>query len=447
MSQFYAGFGRVNVTPMLGADINGYYQVRKANGVLDELEANAVAFTCGGDTAVFVSIDNCLISSNLINAIRSAAAKLTGLDADCIHIGVTHTHTAPTAEIGHEDPFVSQYTQFLIRKAADAVHAAMEDRKSAKIGWGVGTAPNVAFVRRFRMKDGSIRTNPGVNNPDIVAPIGDVDERVNVLRIDQEDGNSIVFINFGNHPDTVGGCKISCDWPGFARRMVEKALDGTRCIFFNGALGDVNHVNVHPGPGAYNDLSPDFDDVDRGYGHARHMGNVVAAAVLQVYAKAAWMDVDSIRSVTKMVRIPSNRPDPKDLPEAHRINDLYEAGRDNELPYEGMMLTTIVAEAARMVALENGPDYFEVPVSAIALGNVALVTLPGEAFTEIGRELKKAEGWDLVLPLGLTDEYVGYFPVTQAYIEGGYEARSSKFKQGVAELLIDEGKQLLASLR
>ena len=34
----------------------------------------------------------------------------------------------------------------------------------------------------------------------------------------------------------------------------------------------------------------------------------------------------------------------------------------------------------------------------------------------------------------------------EAYDEGGYEARSSNFNAGIAELLIDEGVKLLKSL-
>lgn len=81
------------------------------------------------------------------------------------------------------------------------------------MGYGVGFAPNIAFIRRFRMKDGSVKTNPGVNNPDIVAPIGEVDERVNVLRFDREGADSLVLVNFGDHPDTIGGELVSADWP------------------------------------------------------------------------------------------------------------------------------------------------------------------------------------------------------------------------------------------
>lgn len=297
------------------------------------------------------------------------------------------------------------------------------------------------------MKDGSVRTNPGVDNPDIVAPIGDVDERVNVLRFDQEGGKSFVLVNFGNHPDVVGGCKISADWPGFLRSTVEKTLDNTRCIFFNGAQGDVNHVNVHPRGGYLNDMFMDFDDVARGYNHARYIGRVVAGGVLQAYDKVKYVDVSSIRYAQKLLQVPANVPEPSQIPEAKRINALHIAGRDAELPYTGMMLTTIVAAAGRMVRLENGPDSFQMPLSAIGIGPVAMFGVPGEPFTGVGRALKEAQGWDLVLPTCNTNAKEGYFPMMECYEEGGYEAGSSNFKAGVAELIIEAGLELLKEIK
>ena len=328
----------------------------------------------------------------------------------------------------------------------EAALAAIADLQPARMGYGVGQAPNVAFVRRFRMKDGSCRTNPGLNNPDVVCPLGDVDERVNVLRFDRKT-DSLVLMNFGNHPDTVGGNQVSADWPGFARRTVEQAIPGTKAIFFNGAQGDVNHINVFPKGGDLNDLTMDFDDVNRGYGHARHVGRVVAGAVLQTYDKVNYVDVDRLSFGQKAIQVPSNMPDPKDLPEAHRINDLHKAGRDGELPYTGMLLTTVVAEAARMVRLEHGPEFFGMPLSALAIGPVAFIGIPGEPFTAIGKALKEAPGWAMVLPTCNTNGKEGYFPAADAYTEGGYESRSSNFKAGVAELLTAEGTALLESIR
>ena len=145
--------------------------------------------------------------------------------------------------------------------------------------------------------------------------------------------------------------------------------------------------------------------------------------------------------------MPSNRPAPKDLPKAHHINDLHNAGKDSELPYEGMMLTTIVAEARRMVRLENGPDAFDMRLSAISFGPVAIIGIPGEPFSGLGKELKRTEGFDMVIPCCLTNGSEGYFPMQDSYDEGGYEARSSRFKAGVAEFIITEGQKLLHSIK
>ena len=74
----------------------------------------------------------------------------------------------------------------------------MKDLKPATVGYGTSDAKKVAFVRRFKMKDGTIKTNPGVNNPDIVEPIGEVYEKVSVVRFDRENASTVLLINFAN---------------------------------------------------------------------------------------------------------------------------------------------------------------------------------------------------------------------------------------------------------
>lgn len=447
MSNLKVGFARVDVTPQMGTPIAGYFKERYAEAVLDALEVNAVAIDVNGKKVVLLSVDHCGLKIEAITYFKGLIKEATGLSEDCIIISVTHTHTGPITEMDSKNVFVQKYVEFLGTRIRDCAMFALNDLKDAKMGWKVGSAPNVAFVRRFRMKDGKVRTNPGIGNPDILAPIGDVDERVNVLRFDREGAQSVVIINFGNHPDVVGGCKISADWPGFARRILERSIPGVKSMFINGAQGDVNHVNVNATLGELNDLENDFDDVLRGYGHARHIGNVVAGAVMQVFDKVNYVDVDELKVVEKTISVPSNMPDPKDMPLAHKYNDLHNAGKDEEIPFKAMELTTVVAEAGRMVRLENGPDHFDMKITGVALGNIAFITIPGEGFTYIGRGLKEAKGWDLVLPCILTNGSYGYFPTQEAYDEGGYEARSSNFKAGVAELFVKEGTELLDSLR
>ena len=339
------------------------------------------------------------------------------------------------------------YKELLPIRALEAVQAALADLKPARMGFGSGIAPGIAFSRRYRMKDGSVRTNPGVNNPDILEAIGNVDERVHVLRFDQDDGQSLVLMNFGLHPDCVGGNQISADWPGFARRTVEHVLPNTKAIFFNGAEGEVNHVNTHPKGGDMNNLFLDFDDVCRGYDYSRFLGRVIAGAVLQTYDRVTFVDVDRLHYIQKMIQVPANLPNPEEMPQARLYKQLHEEDRDSEIPYTGMMLTTVVAEALRMCRLENGPEAFEMPLTALSVGNVAFVGIPGEPFMGISWGLKDAPGWDMVIPTCNTNSREGYFPMQDCYDEGGYETRSSNFKAGVGELMIREGLVLLNALR
>ena len=52
----------------------------------------------------------------------------------------------------------------------------------------------------------------------------------------------------------------------------------------------------------------------------------------------------------------------------------------------------------------------------------------------------------MIMPCGLTNDYAGYFPLKEAFDEGGYEARTSKYKGDVAEKIIEGGKKLLKEL-
>ena len=447
MNTLQAGYSKVNINPMLGVPIGGYFKVRHAEKILDDLEIVAVALSCGDTKTLLMSIDNLHMPTNLANSCRERISQKTGVPTEGIFIHSTHTHTSGMLSLDSEDALVQEYTEFTSKRFVDAAVVALEDLKPAKLGWAVGKAPNIAFVRRFRMKDGKVRTNPGVGNPDILHPIGDIDDRVNVIRLDREGAETIVIANMGCHPDVIGGNQISADWPGMFRRRLEKSLDNVKAIFFNGAQGDINHVNVNAKDGDFNDTFHDFDDVDRGYGHARHMANVVAGAVMQVYDKANYREVDTIRYAYKVTDLPSNMPKPEDMPLAHKYNDLHKAGRDDLIPFEAMELTTVVAEAGRMVRLEHGPASFPLGLSAVTIGSVALLGIPGEPFNGIGRGIKEAEGWEVIMPCCLTNGSEGYFPMQDSYDEGGYEARSSRYKAGTAELIIKEGKALLDTLR
>ena len=442
-SDFKAGFGRVDITPPLGTTIVGYFEERHAKGLLDNLEANALAVSDGERTAVLIATDLLGIEGVTFNAsLRQRIAASAGVPEEAVYVHSTHTHTGPGAgktDAGRTGLFdgTDFYNELLAYRLADVARMAVCDLSPATLAIGRAEAKRISFLRRYRMKDGSIRTNPGVNNPDIAAPIGELDETVRVLRIRRADASDIAVVNFATHPDVVGGEMISGDWPAFVRRTFERAEPNVKCLFFNGAQGDVNHVCTDPRPGEREGLHPDFDDVDRGYEHTQHMGRVVAAAALSVWGKCEPVQAAPLRFGIQTISVPSQMPKPEEMPKAREYAQLHREGRDAEIPFSGMALTTVVAEAERMVLLEHGPKSFDLPLSIVALGDaVAFAGIPGEPFTEIGRDIRAQSPFRMTICTCLTNGSCGYFPVASAFAEGGYEARASIFASTVANDIV-----------
>jgi len=442
------GFARVCINPPYGAPICGYYEERLTKGILDDLFARAVAFDDGEKKAVVIALDLCVLGQKYYDAFKTAVNEATGIDKDAIFINLSHTHTGPLVgkDFASDKRSTDAYDEFLISCARDAAVYAIADLKETKIETASTQAKNISFVRRYRMKDGSVATNPGVNNPNIDHALGTPNETVKLLKLVREDADDIFMVNFGVHPDSVGGEYISADYIGFVCSIIENAVPNTKCIFLQAPQGDVNHVNVHPTKGESAISVIDFDSVPRSIKHAEHMGRIIAGAVLSVCSITEDVKADKISYSSKRVDLPSNQENDR-LDEARKIHELYTTGRAHELPYKEMELTTVVAEAERIMKLENGPASFPFFLSAIRIGDMVFAGIGGEAFTEIGNRICAASPFDTTVLCCLTNSAGGYIPTRQAYSEGGYEARSSSLKPGGDDIMVEGMTELLKSLK
>ncbi|MBO5941074.1 MAG: hypothetical protein J6R18_07770 [Kiritimatiellae bacterium] len=452
--EFMAGYAKTDITPPLGVFMPGYYKVRRAKEILDPLSVVCVAFSDGKTKAVVMQLDTEAVSDMVADQMRDAIVKATGIDRNAIIIHASHTHDggqlAMKTNTAKEDEISDIYRRMAVSRVADAAVNAIRDLKPAKLSYQRSVAKRISFGRRYLMKDGKVRTNPGVNNPDIVGPYGDpADEEVQVLRIDCEGADPICVINFQTHPDVVGNETITADWPGLTRTVFEAATLGkTRCIVINGTQGDVNHVNVMPRPGERNGLKRDFDDVDRGYDHAWHMANVLASSALSVWMKCIPMEAGDVRFTTVNVKVPANKAkdsDEKNLKWAQDVWAKHKAGKP--LPWKAMELTTEVARAGRIIRMSTHPGVHEIPLFGISIGKaVAFGAFPGEPFNKIGVEVKKASPFKMTIMACLTNGSRGYFPFSDAYKTGGYESATSPFGPTVADDLIAGQLKMLNGL-
>ena len=442
------GFAKNCITPWNGVPIIGYYEDRFVKGVLDDLYVSAVSFEDGGKRAIVLAVDVCELSTAQCDKARAMISRACGVDPDSIFINCSHTHTGPMigkSHIGNTDGD-PKYDEFFFKSLEKTAAESFNDMRESRFAIGKGKAEGISFIRRYRMKSGKVQTNPGVENPDTDHPLGTPTDTVKIFEIDREDGDDIVIVSFGTHADSVGGELVSGDWPAFVCKTVEAAIPNVKCVFILGAQGDVNHINPNPTEGDRRGLEYDtFDGVPRGYEHAKHMGRKVAAAAIAAYGKTEPVSSSGISYGTKEIIVPANKENSK-LEESKRIADIYDSGRASELPYEKMELTTVVAEAKRIIDLENGPESFPFVLSAIKLGEVTLAGLPGECFVEIGRTIERENGSDSVFVCCLTNGGDTYFPTSSAYDEGGYEARTSRLRKGGDKILVCGMSELLKSL-
>jgi hypothetical protein len=270
------GTAAVKITPPLGTPMAGYYGARGAKGVLDDLYAKATVLDDGKTKAAMVVCDLIALPRAPVLEARRLIAEKTGIPADHIMISATHSHTGPVV-IGDTtiDDLVTggsqlskDYVVQLPKWIAQAVEEAYARRTPARVFYATENEPKLSFIRRFWMKDGTVGWNPGVLNPNIIRPIGDIDPQVNVVyaeTIGQQpvgpaekmaaDGSRhaeksdkeplLTYVNFAMHMDTTGGMLISADFPAaLAARLADYKGPEMLTILGNGACGNINHIDV-----------------------------------------------------------------------------------------------------------------------------------------------------------------------------------------------------------
>ncbi|MBN1873369.1 MAG: hypothetical protein JXA33_03995, partial [Anaerolineae bacterium] len=105
--------------------------------------------------------------------------------------------------------------------------------------------------------------------------------------------------------------------------------------------------------------------------------------------------------------------------------------------------------AAALESWETGTPLEPVSaeVQALRVGEWAIVTTPGEVFNQIGVQVKATSPFPHTFFVGYANGSIGYIPVPEAYLEGGYEViHASQVTPEAAGLLTATCEQLLQAL-
>ena len=432
-----AGFARVDVTPPLGAPLAGYFYERKADGVLDPLQLNALAFSNGESTAIIIASDFIGMNMEYAAEMRAEIEKRTGVPADHVMICCLHQHTSlRIGGKGYSELKDAQYINMLYRKYADVAQMAIADMSEATVGTAERRAlEDVAFVRRYWLEDGSVATNPSSRGPRPVRRCDESDNQVRLIRFKREGKNDIAYVNFSTHPDVISGTKISADWPGFVRRNLEAELEGVSCLCVVGCQGDSNHCDYFKPIGEGEGMM--FPHGKR-YPHSAYMGRVIADTAKLIWNETTEHTGDTVFGEVQVIYNKTNTEGEERYAEQKAFYDDYEAGRYEKKPH-----ITQLAYARRIIGLRTSPIYRPVPVTVLGLGDIAFVGFGGEPFTHYTIAAHEAAPNKTVFCSCVSNGNQGYLPHARAFEEGGYEASSSFFTPCLEEQCIAAAKEML----
>lgn len=371
----------------------------RAAGVREAVSARALVVEGGpAPTRVgIVVLDALIVTPDLRETIAAANADLA---LDALVVAATHTHSGPG---GYLDDRIAALAilgwyreasrEALLHAASAALHdaAVLQPARVAH-----ATADGAALARNRRH----------VGGPQ--------DPEVPVLRVDGADGRTIATLfALAAHPTVLGPTnqRISPDYPGAARRRVERLRGGT-ALFLAGPLGDQKpHL----------DGEPEWpDDVERQAANARLLGEALGDRVAAAAADARPAARTDVRAARQVWRLP-----PIDV-------------KASCAGYLGAPVLWLVARSFLPPTA---------PLDALRIGDLRILASPLELGVEVAADVRRAAGPGPLLVAAHAGDWLGYLLSPADYDRGGYEPCLAYHGRDLAPLFVERSRAVLGAVR
>lgn len=405
-----AGVARSDITPPLAlkASLGGYGErmSRPATGVHDRLWAKALVLASGPHRRALVTADVLAFPPGFRTAVAAALAS-DGWREDELLLLASHTHAGPDmtamnprnvfgiAQLGIYHP---ELTARLVGQIAETVRDAA--RQPVPVGAASSTRTLTGFNRNRR---GAPETDPDLT----------------LLRIDTLDGKPLaVFVNWTAHPTFLGAghMEFSGEWPGHLQRTLETLIgDGVTVLYGNGAEGDQSPTPRLGG-------GPAWEQVER-------YGRELAVQAWETWRSASPRPDTALAWSLETVTLPERRAHP----------DFMRTGG-----------TEYGLTPATVGPLLDALCPARTHCTALRIGDLVIVGIPGEMAAGLGLEVKRAARArpDVrhVAIGGLADEWISYMLSPAEYRKGGYEASVSFYGDNLGPVLVETARRAVAAL-
>ncbi|GEP42643.1 neutral/alkaline non-lysosomal ceramidase N-terminal domain-containing protein [Brevifollis gellanilyticus] len=433
--EFRVGAAQVEITPKNGTPMAGYYAFRAVGGVLDPIFSKAIVVEQDGTHAAMVVIDLSGTTKPIVEAARKAVQEQCGIEGDHVMISATHTHTGPQLARGSLIDEITkansgpglEYMQALPGLIAQSVKEAKARLAPASPTVARGQCEGISFNRRV-LREGQSEAIWQPKSIDLTRekPAGPIDPELGVL-VFQAEGKPVAgYLNFAMHPTSVGGgLKISADYPGvFSRLVSERHAPGMVCLFANGCCGNINHGDYISGKRRT----------------TLELGTALADAATAVWPNLSKVTTHSPRIYAEKVTLERRKFTEAQIAKAKEVASRMMTEKLGTVPMAEAVSTL------ETVAKKDVPLIAEVQVICFS-DEVAILSMPGEIFVELGLAIKKASPFKHTFIAELANGSIGYVPNREAYPQGNYEVVSARGEAGSGEKLVEVAIKLLGKAK
>ncbi|NLB56375.1 MAG: hypothetical protein GX811_11545 [Lentisphaerae bacterium] len=417
------GAAEVNITPAIGTHLSGSLSPRSSTGIQDHLTAKALVLKSEEQTICYVILDLCLLPREYGDKGIAIAAVKTGIAPDNIVWATNHTHTGPytSSLLGDNEPSINhEWLDSLPYKFAEAVEKALLNIRPASMSRARGYCFDVTHNRRIKFKDGREINrwllDRGEEEVQSLGSAGPIDPEIGILCFDDEQGNPIaVWWSFALHTNRNFGSSFSADYPAVvASRIMERFGRPTISFFAPGTCGDLN-----PLCSSY-----------------REVGDKLANEIIY--------RLDNRKPISEPIRLGAMKTEmivpwrnPDEVSEDRIATSQWDPGSQKKFRED-------------LEYMKNQPEQFDKTVlQAWRIGDVGFVSLPGEAFVELGLRIKEKSPFPWTYPVELGGDYLGYLVTEQAWLAGGYEsliARLARPSVDGVNAMVDKTIEMLEKL-
>ena len=422
-----AGVKIADITPEKGVQLGGYPHCPRPNeGAHDRPQASCFYLDNGKERLALVVTDLFLINKELAAKIRAH------FDFD-VTITASHTHSTPNTGYVHsyeaeEGVAVSkEYCDFIERTFVELIGKASEDTFDAELGSYIGVCGADRGV------GGNRRVKGGLCDP-----------TVNVIAIRDKESETVrgIWLCYALHPTYLHAenVLVSADYPSFIRRHLSFAYPEAIFGFSQGTSGNQSS--------RYHRVAQDFEEACR-------VGTTLGNAVQDCVELMDFYDDVELSVKRNTIELPLRKfaPSETQIPAMEaarkRVRDLTESGapyidrRNAELDMFGAEDLYYLAKE-----LEGGETEFNklrfAELGVVRIGDMTLVTAPGEIFVEYGLAIKDGSPDEKTVIVEMANgELPGYVYTADALEDGGYEVSNSMLTADAGNEIVKAAVALL----